>query len=45
MAEHEHNDMVFYIIAGLVALVLINLVWRWLVGGYYNAAIDATPLR
>lgn len=34
MSEHEHSDMIIYVIAGLVALVLLNLGWKWLTGGY-----------
>ena len=42
MGEHDDNsDMIFYVIAGLVALVLINLVWKWLTGAYVEAIQNA----
>lgn len=44
MGDHEHKDMIPYVIAGLVALVLINIVWRWMMGAYVEAIKDATTL-
>ena len=45
MSEREHSDMIFYVIAGLVALILMNLVLKWLTGAYVEAIKDATTLR
>ena len=43
MGEHNDNsDMVFYVIAGILALIVINLVWRWMTGGYVEAIKSAT---
>ena len=40
--RNNHRDMIPYVIAGLVALVLMNLVWRWLRDGYIEAINKAT---
>ena len=45
MSERELSDMIFYVIAGLVAMVLMNLVWKWLTGAYVEAIKDAKTLR
>jgi uncharacterized YccA/Bax inhibitor family protein len=45
MGERDNNDMIFYIIAGLVVLVLINLAWKWFTGGYVDAIKELTPMR
>lgn len=42
--RNEHSDMIPYVIAWIVGLVIINLVWKWLMGGV-GAIIEATPLR
>ena len=42
MSERNNSDMVFYVIAGLVALVLMNLVWRGMRDGYIDAINKAT---
>jgi hypothetical protein len=42
MGERNNSDMVFYVIAGLVAMVLMHLVWRWLRDGYIDAINKAT---
>lgn len=42
MSERNNSDMVFYVIAGLVALVLMNLVWRMLRDGYIETLNKAT---
>ena len=42
MGERNNRDIVFYVIAGLVAMVLMHLVWRWLRDGYIEAINKAT---
>lgn len=43
MGEDEHKDMIPYVIAGLVALVLIGIVWKWLRGEYVDALKQLMP--
>ena len=40
--RNNHSDMIPYIIGGLVAMVLMHFVWRWLRDGYIEAINKAT---
>ena len=42
MSEREHSDMIPYVIAGIVALVVAHLVWRWMRDEYIDAIKNAT---
>ena len=45
MGERNHSDMIPYVIGFLIALVLINVLFRWGVGGYIEAIEKATGLK
>ena len=43
--RNDHSDMIPYVIAFLIALVLINILYRWGVGSYVEAIETTTGLK